>query len=333
VQEGLRFFLPFWFALLTGVLILVLALLEHQRGKQLLLALFLSAGLFGVLLLRQWVVWLQQLQVRREREAERATAQALRETNRQIEAFLAIASHELKTPLTTTRLGLERLHRLVQRLKHSLSAGTPVTVPQVEVLHTLVETTLQHERRLHRLMSELLDLSRIQEGRFELCLQPADLAAIVLSGVEEQRQEVPERTILCSEGIERPVPVLADAERLGQVVTNYLSNALRYSEEASPVEVGVQVEGEQGRVWVRDEGPGIPLCEQGRLWERFYRVPGIVVQSGSGIGLGIGLYLCKTIIEQYGGQVGVESAPGRGSTFWFTLPLPSPSEEGRSGHD
>lgn len=123
------------------------------------------------------------------------------------------------------------------------------------------------------------------------------------------------------------MPVSADAERLGQVVTNYLSNALRYSGEASPVEVGVQREGGQGRMWVRDQGPGIPPDEQERVWERFYRVPGIAVQSGSGMGLGIGLYLSKTIIEQHGGLVGVQSTSGAGATFWFTLPLAPPEED------
>jgi signal transduction histidine kinase len=85
--------------------------------------------------------------------------------------------------------------------------------------------------------------------------------------------------------------------------------------------VGLAVECQEARVWVRDEGPGVPAEEHEHLWERFRRVKGIEVQSGSGIGLGLGLHISRTIIELHHGQVGVLSAPGEGSTFWFSLPL------------
>jgi signal transduction histidine kinase len=120
---------------------------------------------------------------------------------------------------------------------------------------------------------------------------------------------------------EQSVPIVADAERIGQVVTNYLINALKYSREDRLVEVGMDIDKQQARVWVRDHGPGIPAEEQGRVWERFHRAAGIEVQSGSGVGLGLGLHISKTIIQEHQGQVGVESTPGVGSTFWFTLPL------------
>src|SRR5262249_36488938 len=142
------------------------------------------------------------------------------------------------------------------------------------------------------------------------------------SVVEEQRQAAPERQILLHlPG--RSVPVQADAERIGQVVTNYLTNALKYSPEDRPVTVGLDVQDQHAHLWVRDQGPGIPPGEQERIWERFHRVPGIEVQSGSGIGLGIGLHISKTIIEQLGGQVRVQSTRGAGTTFWFTLSLES----------
>jgi signal transduction histidine kinase len=143
----------------------------------------------------------------------------------------------------------------------------------------------------------------------------------VRAAVEEQRQLVPQRTILMRCLFDRPVPVVADADRIGQVVTNYLTNALKYSLEERPVEVGIQIHDQQARVWVSDQGPGLSPAEQEHLWQHFYRVPGVEVQSGSGIGLGLGLYISKTIIDQHQGQVGVQSTLGKGSTFWFTLPL------------
>src|SRR5262249_38187820 len=161
--------------------------------------------------------------------------------------------------------------------------------------------------------------------------EPGDLRSIVWTMVEEHREAWPERRIQISQPSEGAVPIFADLDRIGQVVTNYLTNALRYSAEDRPVEGGVRVEGQQGVVWVRDQGTGLPPEERERIWERFYQAPGIAIQSGSSVGLGIGLYLSKTIVEQHQGQVGVQSARGAGSTFWFSLPLatPEPALKGR----
>jgi signal transduction histidine kinase len=122
------------------------------------------------------------------------------------------------------------------------------------------------------------------------------------------------------------VPVLADEDRLCQVLANYLTNALKYSPDDAPVTVRLDVKRTKrtARVAVRDHGPGLPPDEQQRIWEPFHRAPGVVVCSDSAEkagSLGLGLHICKTIIEGHGGQVGVESAEGRGATFWFSLPL------------
>jgi signal transduction histidine kinase len=87
------------------------------------------------------------------------------------------------------------------------------------------------------------------------------------------------------------------------------------------VEVGLRVHGGRARVSVRDQGPGLPSEEQRRIWERYHQVPGIRANAGTSVGLGLGLYLSREIVTVHGGQVGVRSAPGKGSTFWFTLPL------------
>lgn len=125
------------------------------------------------------------------------------------------------------------------------------------------------------------------------------------------------------------LPLNADADRIVQVISNYLTNALKYSEPERPIFVSVECQGKEAYLAVRDEGPGLPLDQQERIWGRFNRAPGIEVLSNahsSQAGLGLGLYISRTIIEGQGGTVGVQSRPGKGSTFWFRLPLCSVEE-------
>ena len=117
------------------------------------------------------------------------------------------------------------------------------------------------------------------------------------------------------------IPLMADADRVGQVVTNLLANALKYSPDDTEVVVAAGVRKGEAFVQVRDHGPGLTREQQEHLFERFYQAPGIEQVSGSGIGLGLGLNIAKDIVERHGGAVGVDSAPGKGSTFWFTLPM------------
>jgi signal transduction histidine kinase len=120
---------------------------------------------------------------------------------------------------------------------------------------------------------------------------------------------------------EHVVPVLADAERITQVIASYLANALSYSPADQPVTVQLWVEGAVARVSVQDQGPGIQGEEQERIWERLYRAKGIAVQHELDLSLGLGFYLSRAFIEGHQGSVGVQSAPGGGTTFWFTLPV------------
>jgi signal transduction histidine kinase len=152
-------------------------------------------------------------------------------------------------------------------------------------------------------------------------LEPCDLVAIVRRAVEDQSLLVPVRSIRLHVPSKATAPVVADADRIGQVITNYLTNAIKYSPADRPVEVFLAIERQIARVSVQDEGPGLSAEEQQAIWERFYQVKRIKAQGESGAGLGLGLHICQTIIEQHQGQVGVQSSPGEGSTFWFTLPL------------
>ncbi len=243
-----------------------------------------------------------------------------REAANQMSAFLSLASHELRTPLTSLRLQIQTSRRRLERL---LSAPSNMAVGAMSALKPFEKELLRleyHSRRLNRLVSDLLEVSRIQAERLDLQREPGDLRAIVEEVVEEQQAAMPGRAIRLTRPAEQ-ILVDADRDRLAQVVTNYLINAIKYAPADQPIEVVCQVEGQKARVLVRDHGPGIPLEEQPRIWERFHQVKGTEVQHGAGVGLGLGLYICKAIIEQHGGQVGVESAPGEGATFWFSLPL------------
>jgi signal transduction histidine kinase len=306
-------------ALLASVVLIIRA----ERGLTGTLAplapLLIALGLVVLSLMRQAVAAAESERMRRDREA------CLHETAAQMEVFLGVAAHELKNPLASMKLNLQGTQRRIHRSIHRETAGSADVAP---LLEQVAKAEHQEERqvdRMERLVNDLVDVSRVQAGMLELHLEPTDLATVVREAVEELRQVNPDRTLRLVLPAEQQVPVMADARRLGQVVTNYMTNALKYAPADRPVTVGLAAEGKEARVWVRDEGPGVPAKEQEHIWERFHRVRGIAVQSGSGVGLGLGLHISRTIIEQHHGQVGVESTPGVGSTFWFSLPLVTPS--------
>ncbi len=253
----------------------------------------------------------------RERAQAQATELALRDANRRMDEFLSIASHELRTPLTTIKANVQLAHR---RLSSIVDLPPDEMAARIAPLIALMARAERQATLLNRLVGDLLDVARIRSGKLELRLERCYLAAIVRDAVHEQRLNNPGRKIGLTAPNE-PVPIHADADRIGQVVTNYLTNAIKYSREDRPIEVTLDVAGGQARVAVRDEGPGLPPRERKLVWDRFHRAPGVEVVTGSGVGLGLGLHISKTIIERHKGTVGVDSAVGHGSTFWFRLPL------------
>jgi PAS domain S-box-containing protein len=273
----------------------------------------------GVARLAAWV--LERERLLREREEARASALAMQEANRRMDEFLGIATHELKTPVTSSSLCVELATDSLERVITELAADRDKLARALEPIQRLMSQADSGMERLSRLMDDLLDVSRIRAGKLEFRLSRCDLAAIVREAVAEQRQITPNRTISLHVAAKRTTSVWADAERIGQVVTNFLTNALKYSPEVCPVAVGVQVKAGWARVSVRDAGLGISPDAQERIWQRFQRVEGITVQSGTGVGLGLGLYIARIAIERHHGRFGVLSAPGKGSTFWFALPV------------
>lgn len=246
---------------------------------------------------------------------------ALHEANQRMNEFLSIASHELRTPLTSIKGNLQLAKRRATKCVQEVLAGADSLRGKLEEMQAMLDRADRQASVQNRLVSDLLDISRIQADKLELQLEECDLTSIVSEAVADRSSAAPMRTIALDVPEGETVPVIADADRIGQVVSNYLTNALKYSLEDRPVEVRLQVEEATACLSVHDEGPGLSPAEQEHIWERFYRVPGIEVLSGSGVGLGLGLHICRTIIEQHHGKVGIESTQGAGSTFWFTLPL------------
>ena len=250
---------------------------------------------------------------------------ALREANRRMEEFLGIASHELRSPMTTIKANIQLAQRRLTALART-NADELVAQDVHERARAAQDMLARAEHQvavLNRLVGDLIDISRIQTDKLQLHLrqEPCDLLSIVYEAVQEQRKANPTRTIQFTPTLDEKLLIYADSDRIMQVIVNYIGNALKYSSSDEPVLVQLEQEEETARVLVSDHGPGVPLKEQQHIWDCFYQAEDINVQSGSGVGLGLGLYISKTIIERHGGHIGVQSSPPDGATFWFTLPL------------
>ncbi len=235
---------------------------------------------------------------------------------RRKQEFLRMVSHELRTPLTAI-LGLIELALLhIKRRPTSLAPEAEGLLRQIEQQLRLACGQLDIETRL---VEDLLEVSRLEMHQFTLSLHQENLVTIVRETVVGH-QAARTRDIELVLPPAEVVPVIADAVRIGQVLTNYLTNAFKFAPVDRVICVRLEVTGTVARVAVQDQGPGLTPEQQQRVWERFYQVAAPGHQGPDG-GLGLGLAIAKAIIEQHQGQVGVESAPGQGSTFWFTVPL------------
>ncbi len=224
--------------------------------------------------------------------------------------FLSIASHELRTPLAALKLALQNLRRMLGAAadaagRRSLEAGE------------------RQAGRLETLVAALLDVSRIQAGRLDLSLEEVDLSGLVRETVAQFEDQL--ALAGCAVSVREPGPVVGrwDRLRLGQVVVNLLSNAMKYG-EGKPIEIAVEGDGQLARLAVRDHGIGLGPEAQRRIFQRYVRA----VSSRNYGGLGLGLYIARRLAEAHGGTVGVRSEPGQGSTFTLELPLAGPPAPG-----
>ncbi|HEY6541236.1 MAG TPA: HAMP domain-containing sensor histidine kinase, partial [Ktedonobacteraceae bacterium] len=188
--------------------------------------------------------------------------------------------------------------------------------PELESVRTALERIEQHTYRLNSLVDDLLDLSILSSGKIKLRATRCDLGEVCREVIAEQ-QMLSGRTIAL-ELPPSPVLVQADCERIGQVLTNLVSNAIKYSTENSAIQVGVSQTSEKAIVQVHNEGTPIPQELQANLFEPFYRTP--AAQSSSKKGWGLGLAISKQIVERHGGRILVESSQGKGTTFTIELP-------------
>ena len=234
----------------------------------------------------------------------------LRELNRLKSEFVARASHELRTPVTAIKSLAESLLRRDLRL-------------DAETQREFLEGIDSASDRLGGIVEELLTLSRIEAGQLRIRCEPIEIGALLARVVAQIRAQTPNR-ILDVQVAENLPPALGDAERVADVLTNLISNALKYSGADARVEIHAHAHPSAGAqekvlmVSIRDHGIGIPPPEREKIFERFYRVDNALTRRVGGAGLG--LYICQTYVQAMGGTIRVESHEGRGSVFSFTLP-------------
>jgi PAS domain S-box-containing protein len=253
-----------------------------------------------------------------------------KELEQQREAFVGLVTHELKNPLAALQGNIQLAQRLLTRLLSQAEQLEEEQQRMLEDVLTMLGRSHQPLRVQQRLINDLLDLSHIQEDKVELRLAVCNLVGLVYETVQDHQAAHPSRLITLDLPEQDPILVYADRDRLQQVLSNYVTNALKFSPASEPVQVGMAMEAEAVRVWVADQGPGLSAEQQAHIWKRLYQTSQTPVQSGWKMGLGLGLYICQQLMSRQQGQVGVESTPGEGSRFWFTLPLltsPSPLPE------
>lgn len=228
--------------------------------------------------------------------------QDLKQLQQQKDDFISIASHELKTPVTTLKASLQ----MIDKMK-----SNPSEVKFAE----LIGRANRSMDRVTTLIEDLLNVGKFSQGQFLLNKRVFTLSKMVNDCCSHIRAVEPNKIVV---GGDMELQVNADADRIEQVLTNLINNAQKYAPKSDQIQVHIERTDNFAKLSVTDRGPGIAAEKVPHLFDRYFRVD---ENSGSNSGLGIGLYICSEIIKKHNGEIGVEAEPGKGSTFWFTLPV------------
>ena len=242
-------------------------------------------------------------------DAQQALAEQnerLRELDRLKDEFIALVSHELRTPLTSIHGYLELL----------LDGGAGELDPEQQRFLTVVE---RNSKRLMQLVGDLLFMAQVEAGKLALDLEEVDLKEVLAECLEAAKPVADEKQIELHAEVAETPSMLGDRSRIGQVLDNLISNALKFTPSSGRVSVRVSRSGRDAVVEIADTGVGIPAEEQGRLFERFFRSSNATEQAIPGTGLG--LTIAKTIVERHEGSIEIESTEGKGTTVRVKLPL------------
>jgi PAS domain S-box-containing protein len=222
--------------------------------------------------------------------------------------FVSVVGHELRTPLTSIQGSLALLN------SHVVGELPPRA-------QSMVQIGLQNSERLLRLIGDILDMEKIESGKMEFAFEPVPVRALLERAVEANRAFVEQyRTRFAVEHAQGPeVMVSGDGDRLMQVLANFISNAAKYSPVGGVVTVGAEPRGGQIRIFVRDQGPGIPHSFHDQMFQKFSQADASDSRQKGGTGLG--LSIAKAIVECHGGTIGYQTANGEGATFYFDLPV------------
>lgn len=242
--------------------------------------------------------------------------QEVERLNKLKDEFLSLASHELRTPLTSILGDAQLAQRDLKRLE--AIASTETQAKGIQQAENNLDRIIHQAKRIGRLIDEMLDITRIHSDTFVLKTSEDVNLVEFVRRVVEQLKAITDRSIVL-ETNEDVIQGTFDADRIEQVLNNLIDNAVKYSPPDKPVMVGVERQSNEAVIWVRDQGPGISEEEQELIFKRFYRAQS--ENASETEGLGLGLYIAHEIVIRHGGRVWLESQPGEGSTFYFSLPL------------